>query len=363
MNVHQVLVSASPGDAVTAAAMELQPVFRALGDSGLFARYIHPDLEHAFSFLEDLEIRRGPRPEEDVIFFHASIGEPPVFAFVREAPERLVVNYHNVSPPEPFREYAPDFAGRLEDGRRETAALADKAVLAIADSSFNAADLHDMGYRRVEVAAPVVDLDRLVGQTARTDLDRRAAAATDGPLLLFVGQLLPHKRPDFLVEMFHFLSTYLEPTAGLVLAGAQRLPAYTRVIANQVAELNLAPVVIPGMIGDDELAAWYRRADVFVTASEHEGFCMPLVEAMTFGVPVVARGFGAVAETVGGAGIVLPPDAPPALMAEAVAEVVKDGGLRDALVTRGLSRRHAFDPARSRATVVGHLISALGGAG
>src|SRR5579884_1880565 len=230
MKIHQVLVSAAPGDAVTRAAIELQPALRALGESGLFARYIHPDLEDRFGFLEDLEAARGPRPEEDVIVFHASIGEPPVFAFVRDAPERLVVNYHNVAPADPFRPYAPDFAGRLEEGRNEIRELAGKAALALADSSYNGAELVAMGYRRVEVAAPVVDAERLIDQPARADLDRRAAAVTYGPLLLYVGQLLPHKRPDLLVEMFHFLSTYLVPAAGLAMVGAARLPAYARAL-------------------------------------------------------------------------------------------------------------------------------------
>lgn len=355
------VVSAAPGDAVTRAAMELQPAFRAIGPSGLFARYIHADLEDTFEFLEALEARGSPRPEDDVIVFHASIGEPPVFAFLHERPERLVVNYHNVSPADAFREYDPAFAGLLEGGREEVARLAERAVLGLADSSFNAAELIDMGYPHVQVAPPVVDFDRLLSQHSPPELERRLAAVTDGPVALFVGQLLPHKRPDFLLEMFHFLSTYLEPMAALVMIGAPRLPAYAGVIETAVSELNLQPVLLPGAVDDRELAAWFRRADVFVTASEHEGFCMPLLEAMAFGVPVVAREYAAVPETVGGAGLVLPADASPAVAAEAVARIVGDEPVRQGLMAAGRARVKGFDPARTRVAILRHVLAAVGG--
>ena len=363
MKVHQVVVSAAPGDAVTSAALELQAAFRAIGPSGLYARYIHASLEDRFEFLEDLEAQRQSDAHDDVIVFHVSIGEPPVFAFIRDAPERLVVNYHNISPPDPFLSYAPEFARLLEQGRRETAALADRAVLALADSAYNARELEAMGYARVEVAPPVVDIYRLEAEAASAELDRRVGTVTDGPVVLYVGQQLPHKRPDYLVQMFHLLSTYLDPSAALVMVGAARLPSYAKAVEQEVAELNLDSVVMAGMVEDATLAAWYRRADVFATASEHEGFCMPIVEAMAFGVPVVARGFAAVPETVSGAGVIVPPDASPAVFAEAVARVIRDDRLRPALVDAGRRRVREFAPARARATIVTHLLAAVGSGG
>ena len=130
----------------------------------------------------------------------------------------------------------------------------------------------------------------------------------DGPLVLFVGQLLPHKRPDLLLQAYHVLTTYLMPDAHLVLLGPARLERYHRGLQTLAAELNLHRAQITGWLTREQLAAYYRRADVFATMSEHEGVCVPLLEAMSFDVPVVARAYGAIPETMGDAGLLLPPE-------------------------------------------------------
>ncbi|HET6794993.1 MAG TPA: glycosyltransferase [Acidimicrobiales bacterium] len=357
MEIHQVVVSAAPGDAVTEAAFQLRSLLRRVGPSEMFARYVHADLEGEVSYLDAFARRPSPTPEEDVIVFHASIGEPEVFRFLRDRPERLVVDYHNISPAEWFYTYDPAFAGLLEEGRTQVAALAGRADLALADSAYNSAELESMGYRDVRVSPLIVDIDRIAGAPVSPTLDADIRAATPGPVVLFVGQLLPHKRPDFLVQAFHFLVTYLVPDAHLVMVGAQRMPRYASAVATQVAELNLRGVRLTGSVSDAELAAWYRRADLFVTASEHEGFCVPLLEALAFGLPVLARRFAAVPETLGDAGLLLPPEASPAEAAEAMAMLIADRPLADALAARGHGRLAAYDPDAARATFLRHLLS------
>ncbi|HZT67899.1 MAG TPA: glycosyltransferase [Acidimicrobiales bacterium] len=357
MQIHQVLVSAAPGDAVTDAAFELRRLLRRLGPSDLYARYIHPELEDEVEELDHYGERASTTLEDDVLVFHASIGEPAVFAFLRDRPERLVVDYHNISPAAPFYPYDPAFAGLLEAGRREVAALASRATLALADSAYNAAELAAMGYADVRVAPLIVDVEPL---TAAPELDGALPESLDGPVMLFVGQLLPHKRPDFLIQAFHVLSTYLLPEAHLVLVGAHRLPRYTQALRFLLSELNLRRVVLTGPVTDDELAAWFRRADLFCTASEHEGFCVPLLEAMAFGVPIVARHFAAVPETLGDAGLLLPPDAGATVTAEAMGRLVDDRRLHAGLAERGRARLAEFDPDAARATVLSHLMSVLG---
>lgn len=349
MEVHQVLVSAVPGDAITNAALQLQPLLGQTGPSGVYARYIHPELEGRVDFVEAMLDRPSPTVERDVIVYHASIGEASIVSALRERPERLVVKYHNISPAAAFRPYDDTFAALLETGREEVAALAPRAALALANSRYSAGELTAMGYHHVEVAPVLADWRRLTEAPVDPDVQRRVGAVADGPVVLFVGQLLPHKRPDFLVHAFHVLATYLRPDASLVLVGAARLPPYARALATDVAELNLRRVVTTGPVSDAELAAWYRRATVFVTASEHEGLCVPLIEAMAFGLPVVARDFAAVPETLGGAGVVLPADGLPELAAEAVDRLIGDGALRDELTRRGRERLAVFDPAASLA--------------
>src|SRR5262249_16897583 len=160
-------------------------------------------------------------------------------------------------------------------------------------------------------------------------------AGFDGPILVCVAQLMPHKRPDFLVEVMHIAETYLEMRGFLMLVGHHRLERYARAIKEQVRELNLAGVHVVGGVDNADLVAVFRSAAGVVTASEHEGFCLPLIEAMTFDKPVVARACAAIPETVGDAALLLPPGNGPTLFAEAVTELLGQPKLEAELVRRG----------------------------
>lgn len=355
MEIHQVLVSASPGDAITNAAFEIRSLLRRIGPSEIYARYYDPALAAEVYPLERYSQRATSRPGLDIICFHASIGEPDVLSFLMERPERLVLLYHNISPAEVFRDYDPAFAGLLDAGRRELGDLVERTHVALADSSYNAEELERLGYRDVRVSPLIVDVSRLQSIVPHPPTVNHLQAKVDGPVALFVGQLLPHKRPDLLIEAYHILVTYLVPDAHLLVVGVGRLPGYRRAIDAFVHELNLPNAWVTGPVSDAELVAFYRRADVFVTASEHEGFCVPLLEAMAFDVPVVARSHAAIPETMGDAGVALPPDDDPVLLAEALAAVVTDDALADHLRIRGRARVEAFSPERSRASFLAHL--------
>ena len=358
MQINQVVVSARPGDAVTASALELRRLLRQIGRSEIFARYVHEDLHHDVWELKDSDWLASEHPEEDLIVFHASIGEPAVERFLLGRPEALVVYYHNMSPPELFYEYDPALAGLLETGRRELARLASRAHMAIAVSAFNAAELNQLGYRDVRLAPLVIDTDRLASAPVPVELASRLSEL-NGPVLLFVGQLLPHKRVDFLLEMFHVLTTYHYRPATLAIIGNPRLPRLSDSLQRLIGELQLANVVMTGPVSDGELAGWYERADVFVTASEHEGFCVPPLEAMAHDVPVVARRFAALPETIGDAGVLVGPDAGPEEMAGAVVAVLDDASLRGRLIDRGRQRLANLDADSARAGLVGLLLEAV----
>lgn len=356
MQIHQVLVTASPGDAITNSALEVRDLLRQIGPSEVFARYIHPDLQEEVRRLDDYSRHRTDWSPSDLLLFHASIGEPQVFSFISERPERLVLLYHNISPSAPFLPYDPSFAGLLEAGRRELEELRDRAVLALADSTFNANELRALGYRDVRVTPLIIDTHRLVA--LEPDPETVAwLARIEGPVFLFVGQLLPHKRPDLLLKAFHVLVTYLLPDAHLLLVGTNRLPGYADALETFRRELNLGAASFRGSLSLPAWAAHFRRADAFVTASEHEGFLVPLIESFAFGVPTIARAHGAIPETMGGAGILLPPDDDPLLLAEAMAELVTNSELRRTLVERGTERLRAFDPDLARKSFLEHLLS------
>jgi glycosyltransferase involved in cell wall biosynthesis len=358
MEINQILVSASPGDAVTNAAFEIRELLRRVGRSEIYARYFHDDLQDDVFQLSDYARHHSARPHDDMLLFHASIGEPDVLAFLLDRPERLVVIYHNISPSAPFLTYAPAFAGLLDGGRRELQVLAPRVVLALADSAYNAEGLHDLGYADVRLSPLIIDVSSMLSVEPDEGTANHLKTQVKGPVILFVGQLLPHKRPDFLIEAYHILVTKLVPDVNLILVGSdRRLPRYVSALHHMVNELNLTKAWITGSVTLEQLVAFYRDADLFVTASEHEGFCVPLLEAMAFRVPPLARAFGAIPETMGNAGLLLPPDVGPELAAEAIAEGLSNAGLRETLRAAGKKQLARFAPDRARETLVDHLLS------
>lgn len=336
-SVHQILVTASPGDAVTNAACQIRSLLRRHGTSEIFAFNIHGDL--LGDVLPTSEYSDfAPSDPDPVTLVHVSMGDDRLLPFLDGVPGRFILSYHNVTPSHFFAPWDPAMARLLEQGRRSLELLRDRTVLALADSSFNAADLHRVGYRSVRVGGLILGLERLL-DVAPTPLP----GPIDGPVVLSVGQLYPHKRADLMVAAFHQLVTRHRPDAHLVLAGSNRLPPFSAALGRFVDRLGLGPrVTITGHLDDAELVAWFRRADVFVLASEHEGFCIPLVEAMLFDVPIVARANAAIPETVGDAAVLVPGDAGPGAFAAVVAEVLDDEPARRALIARGRQRRAAF---------------------
>jgi glycosyltransferase involved in cell wall biosynthesis len=332
--IHQILAAAAPGDAITNAALEYRDVLRRVAPSDVFARHIAPGAAAHVKPLSEC----GADGTQGLLVYHASIGEPAVSAFLQSRTEPIVLVYHNITPARYFEGLDDTFAELLVLGRYELEQLLPRVVLTIAASQFNAAELEALGYRDVRVIPPVVNPFRL----ARTPPDAATLTLLDreftDPFLLFVGQMLPHKRPDLLVKAMHTASTYLGLQARLLLVGQNRFAPYADAITAQVRELNLDQVHIVGPVPDDRLAAMFRRATAFVTVSEHEGFCVPLLEALAFDVPVLARACAAIPETLGDGGFLLPEQVTAELIAEAIDCIVHDAGLRRDLVVRGQRR-------------------------
>ncbi len=308
-------------------------LLRRVGPSEIYAHHVAPEL-HGDVF--PLTTYRSHH-SRNVLMFHASIGQSVVHEFLTTRAEPLVLVYHNVTPGRYFEPYDPVFADLLALGRREVERLRPRVVCAIADSHYNARELEEMGYRDVRVVPPIVHVRRLSAVEPRAS-SMHHLASLEGPILLAVGQLMPHKRPDFLVQMMHIAETYLGMRGFLMLVGHQRLERYARAIREQVQELNLVGVHVVGAIDEPELVAMFRSADAVVTASEHEGFCLPLLEAMTFEKPIIARGCAAIPETVGDAALLVPPHEGPTFFAEAVTALLASDGLQANLVAAGRRR-------------------------
>ncbi len=350
MQFHQVLVGAAPHDAITNMARNLRTVLRRCGESELFAHYIRPDVDDV-SLLS-----RFPRAgsESGLIIFHASHGEPAVLRFLLGRPEPIVLVFHNFSPVEEFERSDPSRAAMLLWGWRELELLRSRVVLAIADSSFNARELEKVGYDDVRVVPAGVEVGRLASVVPDASAMATMSAKAGDPLLLFVGQTLPHKRIEVLVHT-QLLLHRQGIRSSLAVVGPPTQPVLAQALAELARDLKIPNCLFLGALGDDALAAIMRNADMLLTASEHEGLCLPVLEAMAMGVPVVARAAGALPETVGRGGLLLDRDAGPEDFAEAVAMVHHDPVLAGELAHQG--RRRVKDFALDRN--LGQFLDAL----
>jgi glycosyltransferase involved in cell wall biosynthesis len=331
--IHQFVPALIPRDATGSHTLLLRDALRAAGwRSEIFAEATHDELL-AESFPLD-EYPRHARPG-DVLVYQLSTSSA-VADFLLARPEPLVLDYHNITRPELSERWDPEPARRSAEALRQLAALAPRSVLGLADSRYNEIDLVDAGCPRTAVVPVLVDLDRLVAAPDHRVAARLAAEkAGRGADWLFVGRVVPSKAQHGLVKALWAYRRLYGPTARLHLVGPTPSNRYLAALRAFIADLDLHGAVrITGEVSDAALAAYFDAADVYVSASLHEGFGVPLLEAMHVGVPVVARSAGAIAATVADAGLVLD-GAGPSTIAAAVHRVLTDRPLRDRLVAAG----------------------------
>lgn len=354
MRIDQLVIGAWPGDAITSMAFEIQSALAAVGDSDVYGYRVHPDLKDRARPMADLK-----HDPDRLLVYHASIGEPDVTRFLLRQEQPFVLVYHNITPARHFLSTRPDFAALLEWGRRELELIRPRVRLAIADSHFNADELVDLGYSDVRVVPAGIDPHRLLALAPDPHTHHVLEGMGSGPIVLAVAQLLAHKRADLVVQVQHVLETYLSRDESTVLVGFPRTAELVAAVDALRRRLGVRRLWMAGAVSERALATLYRRATSMVSTSEHEGFCLPAVEAMAFGVPVVARGFGALTDTIGPAGIVLPPDSGVCDIAEAVALLHDDPILRRHVVDAGYRRAAEFSRENCLATFLDHLVSAV----
>lgn len=281
----------------------------------------------------------------DIVLFHYALISPMNEAFKRLRSKRILI-YHNITPPEFFAAWDHEIYRILDQGRSGLAELSGSASFALADSEFNRAEIAAMGFERTAVLPIAIDFDRY-SEPGNPALKKRLADSRTN--LLFVGRIAPNKRHDNLLRVLAYFKKNISTAVRLLAVGkhprretglgvtieAHYLDALTRLYS----ELGVEPgdVVFTDEVTHDELIAYYESAHVFVSMSDHEGFGVPLVEAMLKRVPIVALSGAAVSETLGGAGLVL--DSPDiAEFAEAAALLARSGPARETLL-RGQDRR------------------------
>lgn len=335
MIVNQFLPNLEPG-AVGAHSLAVRDALRAAGHaSEIYAADIDARWSDRGAYL-----MRDARGRSDVNVYQMAIGSVVADA-VLARDEPIVVNHHNLTPMRFIAGWQPVAAHGVAWGRGQLRELASRAALGIADSGYNEADLVDAGFTRTTVVPILLDLASFDVEPGPTPA--RTAAVT----WLFVGRLAPNKAQHDIVKAFAAYRRFHNPDARLHLVGGGHEDSYARTLQRFIHALGLDDAVtLAGGVSPAELAAYYRAADVFVVCSEHEGFCVPLLEAMHHRVPIVAFAATAVTETLGGGGLLLDVK-DPCTVAAAVDRVVTDTALRHQLVEAGTVRVRDFDLSRT----------------
>lgn len=352
--IHQLISTLAPNDAVGRHALEVRTALREAGiTSEIFARQRFGALATVGC---DVEAFDSQGTGADLILLQdAYTSEAATWALSR--PEPIAVNYHNITPASFLDPWDAQAAADLRRARVHLAALARRAVLGIAVSSYNAQELTRLHFSRVVVADLLLDLDdRLHAPDPATE--RHLGQSAGGARWLFVGRLAPHKCQHDVLAAFAVYRSRYDAAAELVLVGGEGVPAYADALYALAEDLGLAEaVVFTGPVTDAELAAYYGAADLFVCASQHEGYCVPLLEAMRHRVPVLARGETAVPDTAGD-GALLFTDPSPGHVAALAAEVLEDQGLVQTLTDRGRAVVSRYSLASAKAAYVDVLLAA-----
>jgi glycosyltransferase involved in cell wall biosynthesis len=264
-----------------------------------------------------------------------------IATWLAERRETLAVNYHNVTPPEFYAAWNNPMARHQLRALHERANLAARTSLAIAVSAFNEAELRTTGYARTAVVPPAAIAP--TADAAARDTPRPTGARTGGARWICVGRVAPNKGIELALMALLVARAHHDPDVTLQVVGRPVVPAYTRALERFAAELGLRDAVtFRGGISDADLVAAMAQSDALIMASRHEGFGVPVIEAMTMGLPVVANREGALPEIIGDAGVLVDATDPYAL-AGAAARVATDAALRRTLADAGVRRVKALD--------------------
>ena len=334
MNIIQLLTTLSFGDAVSNDALAIMNLLNSQG------RKVNTYAENIDKRLESIPGVKGinslPRiNDDDIVIYHLSTGSE-LNRQIKALKGRKLMIYHNITPSGYFSPYSGIAARLCSKGRREVKALTETFEACMCDSEYNMEELRQMGYKCPMAVRPILIPFEDYKKTPDPDV---LAKYDDGVKnLLFVGRIAPNKKQEDLIRMVAAYNKLFDDKIRLILAGsATGTENYDRRLKDYAELLGVDNVVFTGQISFAAILALYRSCDVFCCMSEHEGFCVPLLEAMYFEKPILAASHAAIPGTLNGSGVLLE-DNDPYKAAFCLKRLLDDKDLRDEIV-RGQNER------------------------
>jgi glycosyltransferase involved in cell wall biosynthesis len=299
--VHQILPNLEYGDAISNYAILLRRVLRSMGHrSRLYVCHIHP--KFYFQAWPFKAIQRLAKNEDITWIYHYSIGSE-ITQIARNLLGRIVLLFHNITPPLLTVQAQSHLTSYSHAGLEDLKTIIALPRVAIGSSEYNRAQLAKIGFRNTDVLPVVLDYARFDRPAKRSIV---SAYRDGGVNFLTVGRIVPHKKIEDVIRIFHYYHECINPHSRLFVVGDPKgMEAYQARLIQLCRALNLSNVHFTGKVRFRELLSYYRIADVYLCMSEHEGFCVPLLECMYLGVPIIANLCTGIGETMGDAGILV----------------------------------------------------------
>ena len=300
MRIIQLYSSLSYGDAIGNDILALDAVIRAKGfDAKIYAEYIDkrisPELASPFSQYEP--------QKTDVIILHVG-GASKINEWIKTVDCKKIMVYHNITTPDFFEEYNQKSAGYCQRGLQQVQALNDTFDMVLAVSEFNKQNLIDMGYKcKINILPILIPFDDYKKQADSVLLEKYDDDYTN---IIFLGRIVPNKKQQDVIAAFASYQKNYNPKSRLFLVGNPNdFEKYNEQLKIYTQKIGAKNVIFTGHTRFDEILAYYKLSDLFLCMSEHEGFCVPLVEAMFFNIPIVAYASSAIPGTLNGSGFLL----------------------------------------------------------
>lgn len=339
MRIFQLLPVLAFGDAVGNDTRALKDALvEASYETQIYADVVDSRLPKGTALRFDLMPKLEP---EDILIYHLSTGHSLNKKFESYQCRKVII-YHNITPEKYFFGYNRDAWINCKNGIKSVRTMRTFADFCFADSEYNKQELINCGYTcQIEVLPILIPFDDYNNEPDKTTMNKFGDGKTN---ILFTGRIVPNKKQEDVILSFYYYHTYLNINSRLILAGSfTGMEQYKRQLEEYTKLLGIEKdVFFSGMSSFEEILAYYMVSDLFLCMSEHEGFCVPLVEAMVFDKPIIARNTTAVSETLGDSGILLN-DNDPIVAAEMIHRILSDGELQNTIIQSERIRLNDFD--------------------
>jgi len=297
IQINQILPSISYGDAISNHVLEIKKILKSWGyKSEIYAQHVHPKLKNDAKMYTEYKNSSC----DNILLFHYSIGSE-ITDFVRLLLDKKVLIYHNITPHSYFHGINDTLVNLLKDGRSELGSFSNEVVLALGDSEYNREELEGLGFKNTGVLPIIIDFEKYTQKPTQKILDK---FNDEHPNFVFVGRISPNKKQEDVIKTFYYYKKHVDLKARLFLVGSyEGMEKYYKQLCLLINRLDLNDIFISGHVDFSDILAYYKIADVFISMSEHEGFCVPLLESMFFKIPIIAYNSTAIPYTLNGSGI------------------------------------------------------------